>query len=309
VGARVGAPPVPHRPTGLRAGRFGRLDETLQPLLLTPPPEFVAARKAAADELKRAGRKDDAAAIAALRRPAWTDWALNRAAAEEPDVAERFADAADAMRTAQEAAVAGGEADVAGALRALRESSSVFTRAAGRELRTAGRPADAAGLTERLTGVAADPASTAALRAGLLVDPGTGNADPPVARRPTQSERRDEPGESAAVRRRRARDIERLERKLAALDERAVAIELDHRAAEADEADAVAALERARADMAAAEASVGEAQGRRADAEHALAEHRREQHRCRQELLALVPAGEAPTEPPEGANGRRRRRP
>lgn len=285
--------------------RFGLLDTTLQTLLLTPPPDFVAARKAAADELRRTGRRDEATAVAGLRRPAWTDWALNRAVVAGSDLADRFADAADAMRSAHDAALAGGEADVAGAVRALRDAAAALTRAAASELRDAGRPSDVAGLTGRLTAVAADPASTAALRSGILVDRGTVNdsaARAPATGRDGRHEERDRATTD------REDHVERLERRLAELDERAEGIERDRRAAQAAEADALSLLERARAELSAAEARTGEARTQRADAERALAEHERLRQQCRRELLALEPHGDAPPEPPEQANGSRRRR-
>lgn len=294
--------------SGRRPGRFGRLDETLQPLLLTPPSEFVAARTAAAHELRRAGRRDEAAAIAAIRRPAWTDWALNRIAAHQPDLAERFAAAADAMRAAQDAAIRGGAADVATALRSLRDASSALTRAAGGELRRAGRAADVAGLTERLNEVAADAASTAALRSGVLVARGAAPGIDAAAAATDAPADRAETGR-APHERERARRLQRLERELAELDARTDAIERDRHSAAAAEADALAALERARAELAAAEMSVTEAVGRRDDAERALAEHERRLARHRRELLTLEPADTVTPQPPEGATGTRRRRP
>ena len=50
------------------------------------PAEFVAARNALAKKLKADGHRDEAAAVAALRRPTVPDWALNSVALQEPDV-------------------------------------------------------------------------------------------------------------------------------------------------------------------------------------------------------------------------------
>ena len=75
----------------------GRLDETFHQLLLTPPDEFVAARTALVRQLKSAGEREQAAAVAPMRRPSWVDWALNVAADEHTDEVSEFADAAEAM--------------------------------------------------------------------------------------------------------------------------------------------------------------------------------------------------------------------
>ena len=53
------------------------------------PDEFVAARNAAAKSSKQAGRKDDAAALAALRKPSVIQHALNQAAHRDPATARR----------------------------------------------------------------------------------------------------------------------------------------------------------------------------------------------------------------------------
>src|SRR4051794_33762768 len=52
-------------------------DPEVDSLLTVPPDEFVAARNALAKSLRAAGRKQEAAAVAALRRPTAVDWALN----------------------------------------------------------------------------------------------------------------------------------------------------------------------------------------------------------------------------------------
>ena len=87
------------RQNGSRELRYGRrLDETtLRGLYATVPTEFVAARNALVKELRRAKERDEAALVAALRRPDWTDWALNVVAAEHADAVDEVRDARPAM--------------------------------------------------------------------------------------------------------------------------------------------------------------------------------------------------------------------
>ena len=99
------------------------MDEaTLRRLYATVPTEFVAARNALVKELRHAKERDEAALVAALRKPDWTDWALNVVAAEHTDAVDEFATAAGDVRDAQSAAIEGRDGpDVRAALRALRE--------------------------------------------------------------------------------------------------------------------------------------------------------------------------------------------
>src|SRR4051812_41791529 len=60
------------------------LTEEVARLYALPPDEFVAARNAAAKAWKQAGRKDEAAALGALRKPSVVEGALNRTAHRDP---------------------------------------------------------------------------------------------------------------------------------------------------------------------------------------------------------------------------------
>lgn len=128
----------------------------------------MAARNALTRSLRAGGDRDGAALVAALRRPSWTDWALNRAADVDPDAAAAFAGAADAMRDAQTAAVEGRHADVSAALRTLRDRSAALVKQANAALTGAGRAADVADLTERVAAIAADLRASEQLRAAVL---------------------------------------------------------------------------------------------------------------------------------------------
>lgn len=105
-----------------------------------------------------------------LRRPGWSDWALNTAADADPDLVRAFADAADVMRAAQQDALAGRGDGVAAALREVRARTTELARCADAHLRTAGRGSELPGLVERLTAIAASGTATVRLRGALLRD-------------------------------------------------------------------------------------------------------------------------------------------
>src|SRR6266540_536074 len=84
--------------------------EILQRLFQTPPAEFVAERNRTAKALRADGDKDLATAIAAVRRPGVSDWALNVAAVEHPDEVAELVEAANEVIDSQEAAMEGRDA-------------------------------------------------------------------------------------------------------------------------------------------------------------------------------------------------------
>jgi hypothetical protein len=84
-------------------------DEVARLYALTPD-AFVAARNAAVKASKRAGRKDEAAAIAALRKPSAVEGALNRTARRDPATTRAWAEAARRADAAQSATIGGGDA-------------------------------------------------------------------------------------------------------------------------------------------------------------------------------------------------------
>ena len=148
-----------------------RLDEQhLHHLLATPPDEFVANRNALVKRLKADGEREQAGEVAAMRRPAWIDWALNVTAAEHAADVERFADAAEAMRDAQRGAVTGRSGvDLRTAMTGLRDRTGELARRANAVLTSHGRPGALPEITERLAEVATSDASTERLRAGMLL--------------------------------------------------------------------------------------------------------------------------------------------
>lgn len=96
-----------------------------------PPTEFVAARNATAKALRSGGRKDDAARIAALRKPSVVESAVNRTAQRNPDVAATWAAATRAASEAQSATIGGSDAaGLRAAVRDLRSATDAMVDAA-----------------------------------------------------------------------------------------------------------------------------------------------------------------------------------
>jgi hypothetical protein len=145
------------------------------------PDEFVAARDALVKALRHDKRRDEAAGVAALRRPSPVDWALNCVATESDELVEKVTAAVSALRDAQAAAFdAGGKSD---RLRdAVGESRSVgaeLRAAAEGVLRRAHRPkSDITVLAMRVNEVMANSNLLELLRIGHLGMRSVEEADP-----------------------------------------------------------------------------------------------------------------------------------
>jgi hypothetical protein len=248
------------------------LDESLlRQLYATPPPEFVAARNELVKALRRDKHRDEATALAALRRPGWDDWALNAVAASDADVVVGFAGAAADVRAAQAAAIEGRDGpDIRVSLRDLRDRSAELVRGAEAALAGVGREPGAGELNARLTQVATSDVAVAQLRAGVL---GSGDAAPDdlfADLRPAPAAARRSPVRKAAASparptkaaerpAREAPDRAELSRRKEALvganRAHAAAVKARHRAANEVEK-AMTAAERARAALAVAESAL-----------------------------------------------------
>jgi hypothetical protein len=95
------------------------------------PSDFTAERNAVVKELKKAKRAEDAAFIAALRKPSAVEHALNTVARENSDVVARWAKAVAAAVDAQSATIGGGSGE------AFREATSELRTATGLLVNTA----------------------------------------------------------------------------------------------------------------------------------------------------------------------------
>ena len=150
---------------------MGAVATEVDELFTMAPAEFVPARNALAKALKADGHRDEAAAVAALRRPTVPDWALNSVALQDPDVVADAVDAAEHLRSVQAAALGDPSAapDLREAMAQARQASGALRKAAEDVLRRAGRPAgDMSALTSRLNETMVHPGLLSQLHAGRL---------------------------------------------------------------------------------------------------------------------------------------------
>lgn len=142
-----------------------------QDLYAVEPEEFTAARNSLVKQLRREDRKDDAAAVASLRRPPATAWALNVLARDRPELVQAVLDAGQRLRSAMERAVDGDASTLRDAQLEERRSIDTVTAAAVARLEATGR---AVGDTSRrrmaatLQAAVVDPTVAEALVAGVL---------------------------------------------------------------------------------------------------------------------------------------------
>lgn len=154
----------------------------LQRLFRVPPPEFVAERNTIAKALKSDGEKELAAAVAAVRRPGVSDWALDVAAAEHADDVAELVEAANEVIDAQEAAMEGRDGgDLRIRLKLLRVCAATVAKQASDIAARAGQSGAGSStmeITTRLTEVAANRNALSLLKRGLLGAEDPGVADP-----------------------------------------------------------------------------------------------------------------------------------
>jgi len=87
------------------AWHHGRVD--VDDLYGLPFDEFVPARNALARELRKAGKRDEAAEVAALRKPSVAAWAVDQLVRTQRQAVSELFDAGDALRAAQDDVLAG----------------------------------------------------------------------------------------------------------------------------------------------------------------------------------------------------------
>lgn len=255
------------------------LDEVRE-LYATPPDAFVAARNDLVRALKQRGDRNEADAVARLRRPSWTDVALNRAAGERAESVDAFVGAArTARRRHRDAAEGRRSGSMPEALQAVRAAQAALTSAGDAALDQLGRRRDPAALTRRLGEVGGDSSLLDLLVAGVL-----GLDDGPLvaafASAPVSDDRPTSPPSESADAADAADDAAD-----AADDELRQSVASAARAARSAERDAAVATttadrardrrDRAVAAVEAAADAVREAQEALATAEAALAEHDR----------------------------------
>jgi hypothetical protein len=138
-----------------------------------PLSEFTGARNALVRELRKGGRKDEAAEIRSLRKPSATVWAVNQLARSEPERVAELIKAGDALRKAQRDVLGGKEADVREASRVQHELADELVDEARAILAEAGtKPTQAAAqrISTTLRAASTDPNAVKLLRKGRLTE-------------------------------------------------------------------------------------------------------------------------------------------
>jgi hypothetical protein len=137
------------------------------------PDAFVAARNALVKSLRSDKRRDDATAVAALRRPTPASWSLNQVARHESSSMAAVLDAGAALQGATARAVSGKKGDLRAAQEAQRKALDVVLDAAvvhGRSLGTGNLDQLRRRASNTLHAAIADDDAAARLRAGRLDD-------------------------------------------------------------------------------------------------------------------------------------------
>lgn len=146
------------------------LPQEADKLLAVAPGEFVAARGTLERELRDAGRADDAASVAALRKPSAVVFAVNRAARDRPKAAEAAAAAAERVKEAQ----VGGEPEAyERALEELADSLDLLAQVAIAHVAPRGKDSSEAmrrRIRDHLRSAVADDDAREALSRGALTE-------------------------------------------------------------------------------------------------------------------------------------------
>ncbi|HTU30071.1 MAG TPA: hypothetical protein VMF07_11870 [Solirubrobacteraceae bacterium] len=194
-----------------------------------PREEFIPERNALAKALRVDGRREEAAGVAALRKPSVAAWTVNRLIRDEPDRFARLIEAGDALRAAQDRMLSG-----AGTTDELRRALSGERAAVEALLTAAARHGMSGAVSDRVAGTlhaaALDTAARDQVSRGELVEElqhvGFGDA-PPVSREDIKRATRREQAEQAeqgrrAEERKRARHVEREARRCLEAAEKAL---------------------------------------------------------------------------------------
>ena len=138
-------------------------DDGIGRLYGLPQNEFVSARNALAKELRGAGEREEADAVAALEKPSALAWAVNQLRRAQPEAVERLLAVADELRKAQAASQGDRVRELADEQQGLVRG---LVRAAGR-LDVSAATLDKVGAA--LVNASSDPDSREALEQGRLV--------------------------------------------------------------------------------------------------------------------------------------------
>jgi hypothetical protein len=182
------------------------LDEIGDEIYQLPPAQFVAARNAHAAALKKAGDKDLAAQVTALRRPTTLGWLVNLVALRRPDLVEGWFAFGEELRQAQTGLVGGEVRRLASERRTLlSELLGQVATLSAEAGHTGSIPANEVSTT--FTTALADTEVAAQVRAGRLLGAATyagfgqapeetwGETPAPPERHPTAAEAAGQPDE------------------------------------------------------------------------------------------------------------------
>jgi DNA repair exonuclease SbcCD ATPase subunit len=143
-------------------------DDLIRQLYESPPEGFVAARTAAVDEARKAGDRDAAKRLAALKKPTVAAWVVNLLALRRPELIEELVELSGALREAQR----GLHGDQMRELTAQRRQVVSALVAAARRLAQAEEPGIKLPLGEveaTLSAALAEPDVAAQVRTGRLI--------------------------------------------------------------------------------------------------------------------------------------------
>jgi hypothetical protein len=235
-------------------------DRAADDLYGLPLGEFTKARDDLARKLRKEGRRDEADAVKALRKPTAAAWALNQLARRRPKDVERLLAAGKGLREAHEALLAGGDRAAlqraSAKERELVDSLARDATAVAAEAGTAGTAALDEKIRGTLHAAALDKETAAELESGRLVRDreavgmfGAGDAEVTQVRKPKGATTKT--SEDA-----RSRELK----------QELAAARSEEQQAERQHATAAKAAERARARAAEAQAALREAEQREKDA-------------------------------------------
>lgn len=150
------------------------LDDAIDELYGAAPEDFVAERTRLAKALRTAGLRDEAEALAKLRKPSIAAWALNQLARRHRREVDLLLDSGHRLREAQAGLFGGGEKDAfETARRAEQEALSQLTAASEEllEKRGSASAATLAQVTESLRAAAVSPEGRELLARGRFTEP------------------------------------------------------------------------------------------------------------------------------------------
>jgi hypothetical protein len=143
-------------------------DDLIQRLYEQPPEGFVAARTAAVNEARRAGDRETAKRLAALKKPTVAAWVVNLLALRRPELIDELVDLSAALREAQR----GLQGDQLRELTAQRRQVVSALVTSARKLALAEEPGIKLPLGEvesTLSAALAEPEVAAQVRTGRLI--------------------------------------------------------------------------------------------------------------------------------------------